>query len=113
MTIEVTAPIAGTVLELPMSPGDRVFAGSKLLGLANTHKLKIGVDLDPQQAALLKSGQRAVVKVGTEMENQEAIGLVTTIAPPIDRSTQHIEVEFTNLKSTLLVGQFGTVYFPK
>ncbi len=113
ITIDVTAPIAGTVLELPLSPGDRVFAGSKLLGLANTNKLKIGVDLDPQQASLLKSGQRAVVKVGTEIENQEAIGLITNIAPPIDRSTQHIEVEFTNLKSTVLVGQFASVYFPK
>ncbi len=113
LTIAVTAPVAGTILELPMSPGDRVFAGSKLVGMANTSKLKIGLDLDPQQAALLKSGQRAVVKVGTEMENQEAVGLVTQIAPPIDRSTQHIEVEFTNLKPTLLVGQLGTVYFPK
>ncbi len=113
ITIEVTAPIAGTVLELPISPGDRVFAGGKLLGLADTNKLKIGVDLEPQQAALLKSGQRAVVKVGTEIDDRESIGKITNIAPPIDRSTQHIEVEFTNLKPTVLVGQFGTVYFPK
>jgi hemolysin D len=113
LTITITAPVAGTVLELPLAAGDRVFSGSKLVGMANTSKLKIGVDLDPQQAALLKSGQRAVVKVGTEMENQEAVGLVTNITPPLDRSTQRIEVEFTNLKPTLLVGQVGTVYFPK
>jgi hemolysin D len=113
LTVAVTAPVAGTVLELPLAAGDRAFAGSKLVGMANTTKLKIGVDLDPQQAALLKSGQRAVVKVGTEMENQEAVGIVTNIAPPPARSTQRIEVEFTNLKSTLLVGQLGTVYFPK
>jgi hemolysin D len=113
LTLAVTAPVAGTVLELPLSPGDRVFSGSKLVGMANTTKLKIGVELDPQQAALLKSGQRAVVKVGTDMENQEAVGLVTNIIPPLDRSTQRIEIEFTNLKPTLLVGQVGTVYFPK
>lgn len=113
LTIAVNAPVTGTVLELPLAAGDRVFSGSKLVGMADTTKLKIGVELDPQQAALLKSGQRAVVKVGTEMENQEAVGLVTNIAPPLDRSTQRIEVEFTNLKSTLLVGQLGAVYFPK
>jgi hemolysin D len=113
LTVTITAPVAGTVLELPLAAGDRAFSGSKLVGMADTNKLKIGVDLDPQQAALLKSGQRAVVKVGTEMENQEAVGIVTTISPPLDRSTQRIEVEFTNLKSTLLVGQLGTVYFPK
>jgi hemolysin D len=113
LTVTITAPVAGTVLELPLAAGDRAFSGSKLVGMADTNKLKIGVDLDPQQAALLKSGQRAVVKVGTEMENQEAVGIVTTISPPLDRSTQRIEVEFTNLKPTLLVGQLGTVYFPK
>ena len=113
LTVAITAPVAGTVLELPLAAGDRVFLGSKLVGMANTTKLKIGVELDPQQAALLKSGQRAVVKVGTDMENQEAVGIVTTISPPLDRSTQRIEVEFTNLKPTLLVGQMGTVYFPK
>jgi DNA-binding NarL/FixJ family response regulator/multidrug resistance efflux pump len=113
LTIAITAPVAGTVLELLPAPGDRVFAGSKLVGMADVTKLKIGVELDPQQAALLKSGRRAVVKVGTQMETQEAIGLVTTISPPTDRSTQRIEVEFTNLKPTLLVGQMGTVYFPK
>jgi hemolysin D len=113
LTVTIVAPVAGTVLELPLAAGDRVFSGSKLVGMANTTKLKIGVELDPQQAALLKSGQRAVVKVGTEMENQEAVGTIANITPPLDRSTQRIEVEFTNLKPTLLVGQLGTVYFPK
>lgn len=109
----ITAPIAGTIVELPLGAGERVFVGSKLLGLANTNKLKIGVDLDPQQAALLKMGQRAIVKVSTEIE-WESVGKITTIAPPVDRTTQHIEVEFTALTSSATpIGQFGTVYFPK
>jgi hemolysin D len=109
--VAVLAPIAGTVLELPISQGDRVFTGHKLLNIADPKKLKIGVDLQLQQAALLKLGQRAVVKVGTQIDSQEAIGAITKIAPPIDRSTQHIEVEFTHSQPTLLVGQIGTVYF--
>ncbi len=110
--VEVLAPIAGTVLELPISQGDRVFIGNKLLNIADPRKLKIGLQLQPQQAALLKLGQRAVVKIGTQIDSQEAIGSITNIAPPIDRSSQQIEVEFTNVKPTLLVGQMGTVYFP-
>jgi hemolysin D len=113
LTVTVTAPVAGTILELPLATGDRVFSGSKLVGMADTTKLKIGVELDPQQAALLKSGQRAVVKVGTDMDDRETVGIIANILPPLDRSTQRIEVEFTNLKPTLLVGQLGTVYFPK
>jgi hemolysin D len=111
--IDVTAPISGTAIEIPISIGDRVFTGSKLMSITNPKKLKIGVELEPQQAALLKTGQRAIVRVGTAIESQELVALVTNIAPPLDRSTQHIEVEFTNPKPTVLIGQTGTVYFPK
>jgi hemolysin D len=112
-TVEITAPIAGMAIDIPVSLGDRVFAGSKLIGITDPKKLKIGVEIEPQQAALLKSGQRAIVKVGTAIESQELVALVTNIAPPTDRSTQKIEVEFTNPKPTVLIGQTGTVYFPK
>jgi hemolysin D len=119
--IDVTAPIAGTAIEIPISVGDRVFLGSKLMSITDPKKLKIGVDLEPQQAALLKLGQKALVKVGNALESQESIAIVTSIAPPLvnaaaptdDRSTQRIEVEFTNPTPTILIGQTGTVYFPK
>ena len=96
-----------------MSTGDQIFTGNKLLGIANAKQLKIGVDLNPQQAGLLKSGQKAAIKFGIESENQELNGVISNIALPADRSTQHVEVEFTNPTSTMLVGQVGTVYFPK
>jgi hemolysin D len=112
-TIEIAAPISGTAIEIPISSGDRVSVGTQLMSITNPKKLKIGVNLESQHAALLKHGQRAIVKVGTAIESQELIALVTNIAPPLDRSTQHIEVEFTNPKSTMLIGQTGTVYFPK
>jgi hemolysin D len=113
INVKIVAPIAGTVVELPMTAGDQIFTGNKLLGIANTKQLKIGVDLSPQQAGLLKSGQKAVIKFGIESESQESNGVIANIALPTDRSTQHVEVEFTNPKSTMLVGQVGTVYFPK
>ena len=120
-TIDITAPIAGTAIDIPVAVGDRVFLGSKLMSITDPRKLKIGVDLEPQQAALLKPGQRALVKVGSALESQELVALVTSIAPPLvgaaspveNRSTQHIEVEFTNPQPTVAIGQTGTVYFPK
>jgi hemolysin D len=111
--IDITAPISGMAIEIPISTGDRVFAGSKLMSIVDPKKLKIVVDVEAQQAALLKTGQKALVKVGTAIESQELVALVTNIAPPVDRSTQRIEVEFTNPKPNVLIGQNGTVYFPK
>jgi hemolysin D len=111
--IDITAPISGVAIDIPLAIGDRVAVGTKLMSIANPKQLKIGVDLDPQQVALLKSGQRAIVKFGTKLDSQELVALVTNIAPAIDRSTQHVEVEFTNPKSTFPIGQTGTVYFPK
>ena len=112
-TVTINAPVAGIAIEIPIAVGDRVFVGSKLIYLTNPQKLKLGVDLDPQQVALLKPGQQALVKVGTAIDSQELTALVTNISPPLDRSTQHVEVEFTNPKATILIGQTGTVYFPK
>jgi hemolysin D len=112
-TIDITAPIAGTAIEIPMSVGDRVFAGNRLINIINAKKLKIGVDLEAQAATLLKIGHRAIVKVGISTESQELVGIIANIIPPSDRSTQRIEVEFTNPKPTVLIGQTGTVYFPK
>jgi hemolysin D len=112
-TIDITAPIAGMAIELPVATGDRVFAGNKLVGITNPKKLKIVLDLEPRAATLLKTGQRAIVKVGAALESQELVGMIANIVPHIDRSTQNVEVEFTNPKATMLVGQNGTVYFPK
>jgi hemolysin D len=112
INLKIVAPIAGTVVELPMTTGDQIFTGNKLLGISDTKQLKIGVDLKPQEAGLLKPGQKAVIKFGNESENQELTGVIANVAIA-DRSTQHVEVEFTNPKSTMLVGQMGTVYFPK
>ncbi|WP_310419061.1 response regulator, partial [Chamaesiphon sp. OTE_8_metabat_110] len=119
--IDITAPIAGTAIDIPVAVGDRVFLGSKLMSITDPKKLKIGVELEPQQAALLKPGQRALVKVGNALNSQELVALVTSIAPPLvgatspveNRSTQRIEVEFTNPQPTIAIGQTGTVYFPK
>jgi hemolysin D len=112
-TIDITAPINGTAIEVPLTTGDRVFAGNKLVGITNPSKLKIILDLESRAATLLKTGQRAIVKVGTALESQELVGIIANIIPQIERSTQHVEVEFTNPKPTVLMGQTGTVYFPK
>ncbi len=112
-TVNVTAPIAGTTTEIPLSTGDRVSAGIRLVSMTNPSKLKIGLDLEPQVARLLKIGQRTIVKVGMAIDSQELGGIIANIIPQTDRSTQLVEVEFTNPKPTALIGQIGTVYFPK
>ncbi len=112
-TVSIRAPIAGTTTELPLSTGDRVSTGIRLVSITNPSKLKIGLELEPQVARLLKIGQRSIVKVGAAIDSQELSGVIANIIPQTDRSTQRIEVEFTNPKPTALIGQLGTVYFPK
>jgi hemolysin D len=112
-TVNITAPIAGTAIEIPLSTGDRVSTGIRLISITNPRQLKIILELEPRVATLLKIGQRAIVKVGMAIESQELGGVIANIIPQTDRSTQHIEVEFTNPKPTTLIGQIGTVYFPK
>lgn len=112
-TVNITAPIAGTMSELPLSTGDRVSIGARLISITNPTELKIGLDLEPQVARLLRIGQRAIVKVGVAIDSQELRGIIANVIPQTDRSTQRIEIEFTNPKPIALVGQIGTVYFPK
>jgi hemolysin D len=111
--VNITAPIAGTAIEIPLATGDRVSTGIRLISITNPRQLKIILELEPRVANLLKIGQRAIVKVGMAIESQELGGVIANIIPQTDRSTQHIEVEFTNPKPTALIGQIGTVYFPK
>ena len=112
-TIDITAPTTGTAIELPLTTGDRVSAGHRLVSITDPSKLKIGLDLEPRLATLLKIGQRVIVKIGIATESQEISGVIANIIPHIDRPTQHVEVEFTNTKPTMSIGQIGAVYFPK
>jgi hemolysin D len=119
--VHVVAPSAGIAIGLPISLGNRVVVGSKLLAIADTQKLKISVNLSRQQAAQLKLGQRAIIKVSRSNISQEFTGNITTIEPSSvsvsppsnNRSTQKVQIEFTNANRTILFGQTATVYFPK
>jgi hemolysin D len=111
--VDIIAPSSGTAIELPISLGNRVVIGSKLLAIADTQKLKISVNLSPQQAAQLKLGQRTTIEVSRSNISQEFIGVITTIEPPSDRGIQKVNIEFPNPNRTILFGQTATVYFPK
>jgi hemolysin D len=111
--VNIVAPNSGTAIELPIILGNRVVIGSKLLAIADTQKLKISVNLLPEQTAQLKVGQRTIIKVGRSNISQEFTGKIVTIEPPSDRSTQKVNIEFTNPNPTTLFGQTATVYFPK
>ncbi len=119
--VNVIAPSAGTAIELPIILGNRVVIGSKLLAIADTKKLRVSINLSPQQTAKLKLGQRTTIEVDRSNTSQEFIGLISTIEPPSDRfsrgeatpTTQKVNIEFTNPNPTTLFGQTATVYFPK
>jgi hemolysin D len=119
--VNIIAPISGTAIELPIILGNRVVIGSKLMAIADTQKLKISIDLSPQQTAKLKLGQRVIIKLSRSNISQEFTGNIATIEPPSDRfsraeatpTIQKVQIEFTNPNPTILFGQTATVYFHK
>jgi hemolysin D len=111
--VNIVAPISGTAIELPIQLGNRVVIGSKLLSIADTQKLKISIDLSPQQTTKIKLGQRVIIKIGQSNISQELTGKIATIEPLSAQTNQKVNIEFTNPNRTILFGQTAIVYFPK
>jgi hemolysin D len=109
--VDVAASTAGMVVELPVNAGDQIFTGNKLIGIADPRKLKVMLELEVDRARLLKIGQTVLIKVSTATDSQELVGNLTKIEPPNENQKQKIEVDFTNPKSTQIIGQSATVYF--
>ncbi len=112
MQNSVTATTAGVVVELPVKIGEQIYTGNPLVGLANMNRLSVEVPVSTQMINVLKTGQKAVVKVGAGEATQEFSAEITTISPLPSEDMSHIvEVEFANPDNALLAGQSAAVYF--
>jgi hemolysin D len=109
--VEITAPIGGTVVELPMNNGDQVFTGNKLIAIANAQLLKTTVEVDEKLATNLQTGRKAIVKIKNGNSVLDYTGKVASISKSGENRKQKIEVEF-RVGTDFLVSQPATIYFP-
>jgi HlyD family secretion protein len=87
---EIHSPIDGVVTDRPLFPGELAAANQPLLTVMDTSKLIAKAHIAAAQAALLKAGDPAQIKLPGN--DQDVEGLVTLVSPALDPGSTTIEV---------------------
>ena len=98
----IVAPVAGTVIELAVSPGQRVEAQTPLLKIARLSPLWIELQVAPRRANAFRIG------MNVDVPAYGATARVVSVGSSADRSTQSVIVraELADASSGLRPGQF-------
>jgi multidrug resistance efflux pump len=108
----LTATSDGVVVELPVAVGDQIYTGNSLISLAQLSDLTVTVPVKARLINALSTGQQVAIAIGTGENAQTFAGKIVTINPLPDRDLNHtVEIQFSNPKQALLVGQLATVQF--
>jgi multidrug efflux pump subunit AcrA (membrane-fusion protein) len=105
---EIRSPIDGVVTDRPTYPGETPPPGTPLLTVMDTSSVIAKAHIPQEQAAQLKTGDHAAIKVPGDVE---AEGKVALISPALDPNSTTIEVwvEAPNPEGHLRPGSSVTV----
>ncbi|MDN3708163.1 efflux RND transporter periplasmic adaptor subunit [Myroides ceti] len=108
----VRSSISGIINSRQVEPGAYVSPGTPLFELVNVSTLKLKVNVDENNVAGLKVGQKIKVKASV-YPDKEFNGKVTFIAPKADGSLNFpVEIEIqNNSNNELKAGMYGTAIF--
>src|SRR5688572_11802008 len=84
----VTAPIAGTVGDVPVNPGDRVTRSTELTTINENDSHEVYINVPVQQAPQLKEG--LAVRLVDDRGQVLATNRITFVSPTVDISTQSV-----------------------
>jgi RND family efflux transporter MFP subunit len=84
----VTAPIAGTVGDIPVNVGDRVTRSTQLTTVDENGTLEVYINVPVQQAPQLKVG--LPVRLIDDQNQVLATNQITFVSPNVDTSTQSV-----------------------
>jgi multidrug efflux pump subunit AcrA (membrane-fusion protein) len=87
---EIRSPINGVVTDRPLYEGQMASAGTPLLTVMNISHVVARAHISPQQAALLRVGDRATISLGEDHE--EVIGKVSVVSPALDPDSTTVQV---------------------
>lgn len=108
----IKSSINGVVNKRYIEPGAVVAPGTQLFELVDVSKLKLNVNVNEQQVAQLKVGDKVKVKASV-FPDKEFAGKVSFIAAKADNALNFpVEIEITNnAAGDLRAGMYGTAYF--
>ncbi|MGH9357935.1 MAG: efflux RND transporter periplasmic adaptor subunit, partial [Terriglobia bacterium] len=87
---EIRSPIDGVVASRPLYVGEMASTSSPLFIVMNASKVIVRLYLPPNEAALLRPGDSAVVSLGSEQVKVD--GKVTIVSPALDPNSTTVQV---------------------
>jgi membrane fusion protein (multidrug efflux system) len=107
--LRLAAPAASVISQVLVSEGELAPAGAALMTLARQDRFEIRIGVEPEDARLVKSGQRVTVHaVGRASEDGHVVGTVRSVARQVSSDTRLVEVLVTPTAGSgeLLLGEF-------
>jgi HlyD family secretion protein len=101
---EVRSPMNGIIADRPLYPGDVASTGTPLFVIVDNSRVVARVNVPQAQAAVVKTGQQAAVRMTDS--TAEAEGKVTVVSPATDPNTTTVQVwiEIANSNGRLKPG---------
>ena len=107
-TMDLYAPISGTVIEKMATPGQYIKAGAPIYRLADLSKVWLVIELFPEDAKAIRLGQ-TVTATTQSLGSESFEGTVEFIEPTVDPKmrTVGVRVAINNEKGFLKPGEFA------
>ncbi len=107
-TLDLYAPISGTVIEKMATPGQYIKAGAPIYRLADLSKVWLVIELFPEDAKAIRLGQ-TVTATTQSLGSESFEGTVEFIEPTVDPKmrTVGVRVAINNEKGYLKPGEFA------
>jgi Cu(I)/Ag(I) efflux system membrane fusion protein len=107
-TLDLYAPISGTVIEKMATPGQYIKAGAPIYRLADLSKVWLVIELFPEDAKAIRLGQ-TVTATTQSLGSESFEGTVEFIEPTVDPKmrTVGVRVAINNEKGFLKPGEFA------
>lgn len=106
----VVSTVTGTVISMPVNPGDTVSTSTVIGAVGSLRDLKITVYVSEKYSGYLKKGLNAFVSF-TSMPGEEFSAKVTSVSPVVNNLNRTIEtvLELDKYDSRIKPGMFATV----
>lgn len=106
----VVSTVTGTVISMPVNPGDTVSSNTVIGAVGSLRDLKITVYVSEKYSGYLKKGLNAFVSF-TSMPGEEFSAKVTSVSPVVNNSNRTVEtvLELDKYDSRIKPGMFATV----
>ena len=106
----VVSTVTGTVISMPVNPGDTVSTSTVIGAVGSLRDLKITVYVSEKYSGYLKTGLKAFVSF-TSMPGEEFSAKVTSVSPVVNNLNRTIEtvLELDKYDSRIKPGMFATV----